>query len=42
MPRSLADALGQPYFAAAHLVLGLWLLALAWMFARASASSPPA
>jgi hypothetical protein len=40
MPRSLADALAQPYFTAAHLVLGLWLLALAWAFARASASAP--
>ena len=29
MPRSLADALAQPYFSAAHLVLGLWLFALA-------------
>jgi hypothetical protein len=34
MPRSLADALAQPYFSAAHLVLGLWLFALAWAFAR--------
>jgi hypothetical protein len=42
MPRWLADALAQPYFNAAHLVLGLWLLALAWTLARASASSPPA
>lgn len=42
MPRSLADALAQPYFTAAHLVLGLWLLALAWTFARASASASPA
>jgi hypothetical protein len=33
MARSLADALAQPYFSAAHLVLGLWLLALAWAFA---------
>jgi hypothetical protein len=32
MPRSLADALAQPYFSAAHLVLGLWLIALAWIF----------
>jgi hypothetical protein len=34
MPRSLADALAQPYFSAAHLVLGVWLLVLAWSFAR--------
>jgi len=33
MPRSLADALAQPYFSAAHLALGLWLLALAATFA---------
>ena len=32
MPRSLADALAQPYFSATHLVLGLWLVALAWTF----------
>jgi hypothetical protein len=32
MPRSLADALAQPYFSAAHLVLGLWLIALASIF----------
>jgi hypothetical protein len=42
MPRSLADALAQPYFTAAHLVLGLWLLALASTFARASTPPPPA
>jgi hypothetical protein len=34
MPRSLADALAQPYFSAAHLVLGLWLVGLAWIFHR--------
>jgi hypothetical protein len=39
MPRSLADALAQPYFSAAHLVLGLWLLALAWLFGRGAPSS---
>ena len=33
MPRSLADALAQPYFSAAHLALGLWLIALGWTFA---------
>jgi hypothetical protein len=32
MPRSLADALAQPYFSTAHVALGLWLLALAWSF----------
>jgi hypothetical protein len=34
MPRSLADALAQPYFSAAHLVLGAWLLALSALFFR--------
>ena len=34
MPRSLADALAQPYFSAAHLVLGGWLLALSFIFVR--------
>jgi hypothetical protein len=34
MPRSLADALAQPYFSAAHLVLGAWLLVLSALFAR--------
>ncbi len=34
MPRSLADALAQPYFSAAHLILGIWLLVLALAFAR--------
>jgi hypothetical protein len=33
MPRSLADAIAQPYFSAAHLLLGVWLLALAFTFA---------
>jgi hypothetical protein len=32
MPPSLADALEQPYFSAAHLALGVWLAALAWAF----------
>jgi len=36
MPRSLADALAQPYFSAAHLVLGIWLFALSWIFLRES------
>ena len=34
MPRSLADALAQPYISAAHLVLGVWLLGLSVLFAR--------
>ena len=34
MPRSLADALAQPYFSAAHVVLGIWLVVLAWVFRR--------
>lgn len=34
MPRPVADALAQPYFSAAHLVLGGWLIALAWIFFR--------
>ncbi len=34
MPRSVADALAQPYFSAAHLVLGAWLLVLSWIFLR--------
>ena len=38
MPRSLADALAQPYVSAAHLVLGLWLLALALTFATLRAA----
>lgn len=37
MPRSVADALAQPWFAAAHVVLGLWLLAVATIVARARA-----
>ena len=36
MPRSLADALAQPYFSGAHLALGVWLLVLAWVFLRGS------
>ena len=40
MPRSLADALAQPFFSAAHLVLGLWLLVLA-MFGRGGANPAP-
>ena len=34
MPRALADALAQPYFSAAHVALGVWLLALSWNFLR--------
>lgn len=34
LPRSLADALAQPYFSAAHLVVGAWLLALSALFWR--------
>lgn len=34
LPRSVADVLAQPYFSAAHLVLGAWLLALALLFWR--------
>jgi hypothetical protein len=37
MPRSLADALAQPYFAVAHLAIGAWLLALAATFLRQEA-----
>jgi len=37
MPRSVADVLTQPWFAAAHVVLGLWLLAVATIVARARA-----
>ena len=29
IPRSAADAIAQPWFAGAHVVLGLWLLAVA-------------
>ena len=41
MPRSLADALAQPYFSAAHLVIGAWLLALAATFARERGAAEP-
>lgn len=34
MPRSLADALAQPYFSAAHVALGVWLFALGTIFVR--------
>lgn len=36
MPRTLADAMAQPYFGAAHLTLGAWLAVLAWVLARRS------
>jgi hypothetical protein len=42
MPSSLADALAQPYFSAAHLVIGAWLLALAATFARERSAAEPA
>lgn len=42
MPRSLADALAQPYFSVAHLVVGLWLLGLASSFARERGASEAA
>lgn len=38
MPRSVADALAQPYFSAAHVALGIWLLVLALTFAGVFAS----
>jgi hypothetical protein len=41
MPASLADALAQPYFSAAHLVIGAWLLALAVTFARERGVAEP-
>lgn len=34
MPRSLADALAQPYFSAAHVALAVWLFVLAWQLMR--------
>ena len=34
LPRSIADTLAQPYFSAAHLILGVWLLTVAAVFAR--------
>jgi len=42
MPAPLADALAQPYFSAAHLVIGAWLVALAVTFARERAAAEPA
>jgi hypothetical protein len=42
MPRSLADALAQPYFSAAHVALGVWLFVLAAIFAGVVASPTPA
>ena len=42
MPPSVADVLAQPYFSAAHLVIGAWLLALAATFARERGGAEPA
>jgi hypothetical protein len=42
MPPSLADALAQPYFSAAHLVIGAWLLVLVATFARERDAAEPA
>jgi len=39
MPRAAADAIAEPYFSVAHLLLGPWLLALAWIFAREDVSA---
>lgn len=39
LPRPIADALAQPYFSAAHLVLGVWLIGLASIFLREGARS---
>ena len=39
---SLADALAQPYFSAAHLVIGAWILGLAATFARERGAGEPA
>lgn len=39
LPRSLADALAQPYSSATHLVVGVWLLMVAAVFARDGQSS---
>jgi hypothetical protein len=41
MPASLADALAQPYFSAAHLVICAWLLVLAAIFAREGGAAEP-
>ena len=42
MPRSLADALAQPYFSVAHVAIGGWLIALATTFARERGAAEPA
>jgi hypothetical protein len=42
MPRSLADALAQPYFSVAHVAIGAWLFALAAMFVREPVATEPA
>ena len=41
MPRSLADALAQPYFTVAHLAIGAWLLALATVFLQERGEAEP-
>jgi len=41
MPRSLADALAQPYFSIAHVAIGAWLIALATTFARERGAAEP-
>lgn len=41
MPPSLGDALAQPYFSAAHLVIGAWLIALAVTFTREPGAAEP-
>jgi hypothetical protein len=42
MPRSLADTFAQPYFSAAHLAIGAWLIALAATFTRERGAAEPA
>jgi hypothetical protein len=41
MPRSLADALAQPYFTVAHLAIGAWLLALTATFVQERGAAEP-
>jgi hypothetical protein len=41
MPRSLADALAQPYFTVAHLAIGAWLLALTATFVQERGVAEP-
>jgi len=42
MPRSLADALAQPYFTVAHVAMGAWLLGLAAAFLQERGAAEPA